>query len=271
MNPERLLSPERKKNIEMTIHLVRHEEKAKDGSLSPRGYDRAKALAPSFGFSENVKTYTSTAPRVVQTAEALHEGAEIKNLMNSRTRHELSIATLQNPKADFSPFFRDVLRKRLAEAHQEPEEVREQKIREAEARTMQEWLAFGDTQPDEETSSPEMVAGAVASHVLQQIEMADRLKSDSKVDLLNVTHEFMLAAFVKYFVQGTDQEGKPIAGEAIMRDKKSIHYLEDIKIRVKIDDKGEKKVVVEMGADTHVLRMDTLAELAEKYKASKMP
>jgi len=256
-NAERPVSPEKGRNVEITIHLVRHGEKADDGSLSARGYEEAKAIAPGFGFSDVVKGYTSAAPRVVSTREALEEGTPSKRHMKSRVRPELSISALQTPTAEFSPFFRDVLRKRLQEAHKQPEEIRWQKVHEAEIQTMQEWLAFGENQPDSETTAPKDVAAGVASHILRQIEMAKRLKDGSKVDFSNVTHEFMLAAFIKYAVEN---------GETVLKTKGSIRYLDDLKILVKTNEKGETSIAVEFDGERHALRMDAVHELAAGYR-----
>ncbi|KKQ64405.1 MAG: hypothetical protein US86_C0022G0003 [Candidatus Daviesbacteria bacterium GW2011_GWA2_38_24] len=267
MNFEKPKNIEKGRNIDLTIHLMRHGKKRPDGNLSETGAREAQERGAEMGVMKNVKAYTSRVPRVVETAQAVQQGAEIYNKFNQRNRSALSDTLLRAPGTDQPPrFFKETILKRLADAHTAPENNREQRIREAEHQNMQEWLSHDDDFIDETTNSPKNVARAVAHLLVRQIDMSEHLKSGSDVDLLDVTHEFMLAAIIRYAVKKQNEDGSTVSGEEIMREKQSIDYLESLDIEVHIDENGKKTVSLEINGEPYILDMDTLRILSDEYK-----
>ncbi len=261
---------EKGRNINVTIHLMRHGRKGADGNLSDIGVQEAREHGAEMGVMKNAKAYTSPVPRVVETARAVQQGAVIHNEFKQINREQLSASLLQKPGAEKpSRFFKEVVLKRLADAHNAPENERKQKIQEVEHQNMQEWLSHDDKFIDETTNSPKNVARAVAHHLVRQIDMTDRFKKDSDVDLLDVTHEFMLAAIIRYAVEKQNQDGTIVSGEEIMQDKQSIDYLESLDIKVHIDSNGKKEISLAIKGEPYILKMDSLRALANEYKDNK--
>jgi len=258
---------EKGRNVNVTIHLMRHGRKGADGNLSDIGVQEAREHGAKMGVMKNAKAYTSPVPRVVETARAVQEGSVIHNEFKQRNREQLSASLLQKPGAEEpSRFFKEVVLKRLANAHNAPENEREQKIQEVERQNMQEWLSYDDKFIDETTNSPKNVARAVAHHLVRQIDMTDHLKKDSDVDLLDVTHEFILAAIIRYAVEKQNEDCTIVSGEEIMQDKQSIDYLECLDIKVHIDSNGKKEISLAIKGEPYILKMDSLRALANEYK-----
>lgn len=256
-------------NIDVTIHLMRHGRKGPDGNLSDIGMQEAREHGAKMGVMKNVKAYTSPIMRVIETAQAVQQGADIYNEFRQRNRERLSTSLLQVPGAKKpSYFFKEIVLKRLADAHNAPENEREQKIQEVEHQNIQEWLSYDDTFVDETTNSPKNVARAVAYHLVRQIDMVDRLKKDSDVDLLDVTHEFMLAAIIRYAVEEQNENGTIVSGMEIMQNKQSIDYLESLDIGVHIDVDGKKEISLTIKGKPYMLKMDCLRALASEHKIS---
>lgn len=266
MKHEQISGMEKGRNITLKIHLMRHGIKSADGSLSEQGAIEAREFGASMSGVENMKAYTGSYDRVIDTAKEVQAGVENKKQFNQKIRKELSASLLKAPGAASSKFFKNVVLKRLEEAHKAPEEVREQKILEAEQMNMEDWLSYENEMIDDTTNSPKNVARAVAHHLIKQIDMAEKLDNGSDVDLLNVTHEFMLAAIIKYAVEMKDDDGKIISGDEIMHSKQSIKYLESIDINVTIDEAGNKSLNLIVDGKPAELKFDALKLLAEEYK-----
>lgn len=263
-NFEKISTPEKGCNIELMIRLMRHGKKDAQGGLSHDGEIEAKNVGREIIFYPNVKTYTSSVERVSRTADALRAEANIENDMSSRLRKELSSSVLVVDQGKPSPYFKAFL-DRLSSANNVQDDKKTEEIKEVEIKTMQEWLAFGETRPDENTRSPKEVAQAIASLLWRQINMAKRLKSGSKYDFLDVTHEFLLAALMQYAVE-KENDGQIISGAEIMKDKGRLEYLEELKIYVKTDNVGIMSVEMEIDKEKCRLNLDVVKRLAEDYR-----
>ena len=254
MNFERRTETKEKygKNVSISIHLVRHGEKHKDGKLSKNGVIEARKMGEKMRWKKVVKGYYSSKERAKHTLEAILRGGKsnIDKEMRARVRKNLSPVILSNDFAK-SIYFQE-LDEEVSKINLLPEEERIEVLKKIEERYVKKWLSYDSSRPDEQTSSPVDVAQKMAVLIDRYINMADRLKSGSQVDLINVTHEYMLASVVRYFLSRS-VDGKTIKGMDLVDSIERIGYLEDIIININSDEKGRKKVSVLLRGDEYEL------------------
>ncbi len=161
-----------------------------------------------------------------------------------------------------STYFATV-KQRLNDAFSKPENERAEAIEKAEEENMEEWLNYGDQRPDKYTASPLEIAQNVAVLIDHYTRMSEKLYDSSKVDLLNATHEFVLAAMIKYLLK-KKVDNKVLSGDEILKDMGRMDYLENVEIKVTTgDDKKDKEIKVVLRGEEYELDMDKMEEFRQ--------
>lgn len=203
----------------------------------------------------------SDVDRVKDTAEEIIEASKAEDKFQIREKQPLKASSFITGDPESSEFIKKVDR-RTSEAMKVPEENREEKLKKAESKNVREWLSYGDESPDAEVASPKEVAKGLAQRIKTYVEMSDRLKSDSEVELLNVTHEFMVAAFIKYFLKKEDGE-RSMDGEGVLETLGyRIDPLEGVSITITTDRKGQKGISTEINGEEYELDMEKIRNLS---------
>lgn len=256
------------KNVEVSIRLTRHGEKDEKGNLSEEGKVKAEDYGKQYLDPDKIRvTRVSRKKRVIETAETALK--QLGKKIRMREKFELSSESvvLDSEKSDF---FRRA-DERLAEANNMTDEKeRNQKIEKAEEKNVLEWLSYNDQRPDKGTASPKEVVRNLAPLIKRNLDFVSRLKSGTKVEFFNVTHEFMLAALIKYLIKKRTESRGLENGEEIMRNTGRIKPLEDIVIKAQTDENGaEEQIEVLFRGEKYELDLDKLNELCEQHKTSK--
>ncbi|MFA5886161.1 MAG: hypothetical protein WC863_00045 [Patescibacteria group bacterium] len=102
--------------------------------------------------------------------------------------------------------------------------------------------------------------------------MADRLKSGSQVDLLNSTHDWSIASFLKAILV-REINGQEVCGFNSVNDIGGpIGYTEHFDINITTNERGEKFVALIFRGQKYRLdqsRLQELIEIAEKLEVHK--
>ena len=231
------------RNVEIRAHFLRHGPKdVESGRLTEDGVVESKDYGEHFELSSSgdeyiLKAYTSDIDRAKETAEAIVDGINTSSKGNTRIRLELgekeedvpiSVDGLSLPYSEYIKICRN-----------------EEKI-------------------GEKTLSLHKVAQRVASQIEKFIAMSKRLKSDSRADLINITHLPWLAAFIKETI------GEKIEQEAD-QDKKSelenkitnLDYLEGFELVINRD--GEDvNLLLRVGSNEFQISEETINKLLEE-------
>jgi len=251
------------RNVNVTVRLIRHGEKDKEGFLSKAGRKEAQDLGNDFD-AKNIKPYVSNKKRVKQTAKEIVEHANAEEEFNMREKESLSASNfVQGDPAD-SAFLQKV-DERLSKAYETAQDKREEALKEAEARNVKEWLEYEDESPDKVVASPREIAEGLATRIETYIHMVDRLKEDSDVDLLNVTHEFMVAAFIKYFLKQEQEDEIKEGGDIIEEFGYRIPPLGGLNITIEVDEKGEKLIGAKMNGQEYELDVEKIKKFAASH------
>lgn len=246
----------------LIIHLLRHAKKESgNGGLSQEGEKQAINKGVELGKIKAVKFYRGESPRVTRTVDLIGENVNSENQLATRNRWVLSAGAISLDFQKSTYFIR--VRRNLEAAFAVSGRGREEAIRRAETKNIQEWLDYGEHKPDPFTSSPQEVAEGMAMLLWRQIRMSKYTDKDSDVVLFDVTHEFMLAAFIQYFLLQKRGDSY-VGGDVIMNEMGNIPYLCDIEIKVFIN-RGERKILATIGDNEYLVDEERIADFASRY------
>ncbi|QQR78880.1 MAG: histidine phosphatase family protein [Candidatus Moraniibacteriota bacterium] len=253
----------------VTDHYLRHAEKGKGrmgGDLSAAGEGAAAAVGHTLSEQDVIKAYTGTVPRTKDTAQLIVGASPTERKLVPRIRQSLDgfAGFFVDPQK--SPLWQKLLDD-LAHIPRDlpPDEQKKEIARIGEEFTTQ-WIAFEDKRPDEGTLSPLEVALNMAKSTVTHSKMAERLKSGTKNELINVTHEGMLTAMLRYFLRRKNEDGTYTEGKELLEKLGPVQYLDDIIIRTATDAQGKRTSTATFRGEEYVV---TGEELLAHHKDSQ--
>lgn len=167
------------KNVVMIINLIRHGEKDKEGNLTERGRQEAGELGEKLRQenpdSAGVKSYTSDFSRTQETGRAIiGEDDRFKQ----RGRDSLSLRGKLSEEAG---------KELIGHINKETGD---------ESRAVQLIIDTGSERMDPETISSKEISQGVAKEILELIRLTGRLKENSNVDVVMVSHSGLIENFI---------------------------------------------------------------------------
>lgn len=245
---EILPKKEKGRNVSLRVYFLRHGEKevsltSGDTGLSDSGLAQARQAGEGLEGATTIKSYSSGTDRAKMTADGVVGATIDAKKLNPRVDDRLGFH--YNPSGDFIAEMMRIKAQTYGEdfaAVSEEERIRRQQ--ECVRKQMEYYLSFKDARPDPGTFSPVETAAALAQKIDTYIRMADRLDSSSKVDLVNVTHDFNLAAFLHEIVLCDDGQGGRRKIESSDDFGGYFDYMDGLEILISTDESGEKKVSI---------------------------
>lgn len=202
-------------NVEIRAGFLRHgPADKKSGHLTEEGIDIAKKYGERFQPASDdekyiLKTYSSEMDRANETANTIIDAVNTNRKGHAKIRLELG------EKAEDARMPIDALNLPYAEyvkVNRKEEKVNDRII------------------------SLHGVAQRIASQVEHFIKMSKRFKSDSRVDLINVTHIPWMPAFLKEIIgQEIEKEVDPEKKKELENDAINFGYLEGFELVIKRD------------------------------------
>ncbi len=266
------------RNVEIEAKFMRHAEKA-DGQdisavslLSDRGKEEAYKKGLDTDVKEHgIKTYVSPVGRAIETADAFIAGQRESGatVHKERTRSELGL--LPGSKE----FYDDLAR--ITEENFPPNfdklqgDEKQEAFDKAEDRAVDWWFSFEDKRPDPETASPHEIAVSVARLVDRYIRMADKLRSGTSVDLLNVSHKGTLEPFLREILirKITDESGneKNVTGfDKLEEIGGGMRLTESWSLLIKTNESGDKSIKINFRDHDYDIDIDKLEQLVSEGK-----
>lgn len=207
---ENRIGKERGENVTINVYVVRHAEKAYDEkdletALTPKGTAQSREFGKNLEPKDVIKSYASKTKRAIATGDNIVGASPTLRKGNPATRKELGFE--YDVKGDFA-----IQIKKFKQVHLGPdfdklsEEEFNKRILEAAAEHTDWFLSFGENRPDEKTNSPMEVVSSLAKLLLRYVKMSKRLNNNSKVDLVNVTHDLNIAALVREVASKVDNK-----------------------------------------------------------------
>lgn len=270
-------SPEKfGRNVNINAIFLRHGEKvlSTDSShtgLTPEGMEMSAEFGRHLTKKDAVKPYASDTERTIDTV--------ILAVNESPTEKKLSLSIKDDLKAEYDEkgtFMASVLALKKLILGQDfvnlPPEEQERRLHDYYTQQQDLYLSYGNRRPDAKTQSPLETAAKIAQRVDIYIRMADHLKSGSQVDLLNATHDWSIASFLKEILV-REIDGQEARGFNSVNDIGGpIGYTEHFDINITIDGRGEKFVELIFRNQKYQLdqgRLQELVKMADKLKANK--
>jgi len=258
------------KNVEVSAIFMRHGEKALseetgETGLTEKGQEMSKDFGRKLIKKDAIKPYSSGTDRTIESVESAVNSSPTNHRLKLRIRDDLGIG--YNPKA---PFFKNLftqIRPGILGANFSMLSSAEQDELLQKYQTLQHDSYLAHRQrPDEGTQAPLELAAGIARRVKTYIKMADRINSGSKVDLLNGTHDLVIAAFLKEVIIRT-VDGKEVKGFSSVKEIGGpIGYNESFTVRILTDEHGEKEVVLLFRDQEFKIDMERLTELSATEK-----
>lgn len=255
------------RDVHLNVIFIRHGEKDASMHLTQKGIQQSQELGRHLASSgiTTIKEYASASPRAIQTSFFVLNptASEIPDpttfvVREPRIRGELSARSIELDP-DKSSFFIEFTR-RFKQAFNSSED-RERLVEKFERDRIGEWIGFDAKRPDEGTASPREVARGVAKLLDHYIRMAKRVKSKSDFSLLNTTHEFQIAATIRYLLQEERGDGTIKDGLTILKEIGHINHLEGIYFNIKTDSDGKETVSATLRDRDYKLDVDQLQKL----------
>lgn len=234
---------EKGKNVALVLKFGRHARHKKD-KIIPEEFERLKEIGGKLEFP--AKAYTSFKKRAVETGEKITESSS--RGLKTRARLELSPRLraypeliAMNEEKGYEAFFNEVMNNRP--------EVRAD------------------------------VASGIAARIEHCRKLSKRLKSDSRYDLVNVTHDLDLACFLKECLVRETKKGETKGFKDIEEIGGPFDGAEFFELRLNRDKEGKEELSfkfdnperlpgVECKLD--VKRVEELAQLyTQKYKKTR--
>jgi len=246
------------RNVKLFLHFVRHGEKANTGELSEIGLQHSKEFGKKLEEKDAIKGYTSIHPRVKKTVETIIQATKTENKKHIRTRTELSHTILAS---DFSKskFFKKVDQK-IKQVYLLPKQEQKKALEKVEEEYQKEWLAYGENKPDEYTASPLEVARNISQLINFYTKMPEKLRNGSRVDLIMGTHEFIIAAMIKYLLRKKEKD-RILKGDELFSRIKRVDYLDDVNLIISTDKEGRKSIKVLFRGEEYELDNEALTNL----------
>lgn len=264
------------KDIEIHAYFVRHGEKKHSSnsfetSLSEKGQKKSEKYGENLE-NQRIKAYSSDTERTKETAGKTIKGSPANKKIGPEIRKELGVK-----------YSDEYAKKELAEKmkilgenyNDLPEEEKKERLYKHNTESINRYLSYGDKKPDQETDSPVELAAMLTKRVDIYLRQAERLKNGSKDDIVNVTHDYSISAFLKEVMIREVQEKKIRGFNSVEEIGGPIDYNEGFEISIKTDSEGKKSVGMDFRGKNYEIDMHRLEELKniasklEKEKARK--
>lgn len=216
-------SIERGQNVVIRFSFIRHSQKMTGhvanesgtgisrANLSEGGRQRARRWGDR-QLRERVfnKVYATASDRTKETLEEALQGADIDTPILQKSVDTRSFFALPELAEGSEAFFTDYIRL----THEERDHIlgaefagskledltpdqQEYIMERAEEPAITWYLSFGDQRPDPETPSPVERAQAVAWKLHRLVKLSEKIRSESRVDLLSSGHKTSTEAFLQ--------------------------------------------------------------------------
>jgi len=260
------------KGENVIIHSVftRHGEKFHDinnveTDLSPKGEELSREIGKNRPAVDAIKGYSSDTQRTKATARAMVEESPTENKLKQRIRDGLSMR--YNPNNEFTKEAKRIRGEILGKDYDDlPEEQQKARLDEYSTVITDNYLALGDKRPDPDTYSPVETAATVAEILDNNIKMANRLKSNSEVDLINATHDFNVAAFLKEVLVRKIDDKKIVGFDSIKEIGGNIEFNGGFEVLIKTDSSGNKNLKIFFRNQEYDIDQGRLSQLVEIAK-----
>ena len=267
---QREMGIEKGENVTIHAIFIRHGEKKYDPNnpettLTPEGEIKSLEFGKSRTKKDMIKPYTSDTPRTRRTAELATESSPMENKGTMRTRKEISFTYDENGQflLDVMKIKKDILGE---DFNNLDDEEKQKRLKRATIKQVDFYLNFKDRRPDPMTYSPVETASGIAKLVDRYIKMSGKLNSGSNVDLVNATHDFNLAAFLKETIVREIEEKKVRGFQSIEEIGGSMDFNENFEIIINRKDQNNISAKISFRGLEYELDMDRIKELVEVAK-----
>jgi bisphosphoglycerate-dependent phosphoglycerate mutase len=266
---ETKLKPEFKEkgtNVSIDFEFLRHGDPGPEG-LSMKGDEQSKQYGQKLAekLADFKKIYSSTILRAKQTRDiAYKQFSEIEKKMSiPRDEAILSYENIKTePKFSWQKHIKEQLTSDFAELSEEKQES--EKIK---AETSAVKKCFEDREFTREAASH------IAYLVNKYFYMTEKLNSDSKIILLEISHNSLLMSFLKETLYRINEEGKKILGFDNPEDiGGALAPTESFIVKIKTDENRKKNIEIlfsnqnRMEVGRYGLDVNKVKELALEYK-----
>lgn len=269
-------SKSRGKNVSIDAYFIRHGEKEFSVNSPETGLTNdGRVMAADFGKNlrkkDAIKPFSSDTERTIETVSRAIQASPTEKKMTLRIKDELALK--YDMHSDFTKKLFENKRAILGNNFDTlPEEEKKRRLDKYYEFGHDFYLSYGDQRPDPKTEAPVETAAKVARRADIYMRMADRLRTDSTVDLLNGSHDYVIAAFLKE-VMVREVNGNKVRGfSKISEIGGPINYTEGFNLRITTNEQGKKKSILifrgkEYGIDQK--RLAELVEIAKKLEAKE--
>lgn len=265
------------RNVKIHAIFVRHGEKGLsiitgETYLTKRGRKESKKFGKGLEKRKAIKPYSSDTERTIETVKLIVEASPTKKKMRQRVKKELGFYCLEG-----GDFIREAMRIKKETLGKDfdnlSKEEKEKRLRESDKRQTNYYLSFGDKRPDPGTYSPVEAAAMVARRVDIYMRMPEKLHFSTDIDLINVSHDLSLSAFLKE-VLARNVEKKQIRGfNTIDEIGGPIGFNEGFEILIQTDNQGKKSVKMSFRNQEYQVdakRLNELVEIAKNLEKEEM-
>lgn len=261
---------EKGENVEVHAIFMRHGEKEHnpdnpETGLTLRGEWESREAGQGLSVKDMIKGYSSDTERTIDTSGYVVEQSPTDKKGKARLRKELGFH--YDPEGEFLKQVLKIKNDILINADNLGEEELKEKLEEATTKQIDYYLNFGEERPDSETYSPKETAADMAKLVSRYLKMPDKLKSGSNIDLLNVTHDFNLAAFLKEVLVREKDRERVVGFDSIEEIGGGFGFNENFELLITTDENQNKKIKILLRGEEYDIDMDNFNKLLNRENA----
>lgn len=238
---------ERGKDVKIFVSVMRHGEKTLEGELSDLGFKKAKKKGLEKEIPKNgIKSYTSPFRRTTETLKAILKGIEEKSKSKKifKTRVRLELAP---PK--WKHF----------------EKIVEKAKRIGAIKGESGILNYLLSEPLAQEDIEKWTSG-LAYLIDTYRKMGKRLYSRSEIELQHITHDIVIADFLRKVAILKDKENRRIEVKNLDIIGGYIKPLEGFIFEIYLDDKGSEHLKIIFRGKEYEVDKEKLKELVDKFK-----
>lgn len=262
----------------VTIHAVfmRHGEKELstdtfETGLSEVGRRQSEEFGKARDKRSAVKSYSSETDRTEETGRLAIDSSPTEKKMRHVIRKELAFD--YDPDGEFAQTLMAMKKEMLGADYGDlGEDEKQRRMLSFNQAATDYYLSFGEERPDPETNSPVELAAKIAKRVDRYSRMPDKLKSGSDVDLINATHDFPVASFLKETMIRVDEGERRRGFESVAEIGGPIKPTDHFEVTVRTDETGERTMSLLFRGDEYSVdeqRLGELVEIAEDMETDK--
>jgi len=254
------------KNVTIHAIFMRHGEKEMSSqsnpetSLTPEGREQSEQFGENLEERDAIKGFASDTDRTRETSGRAVASSPTENKMRHAIKKELAFK--YNPEGVLVNELQQLKTQILKEDfNEQAQDEKERRLQDYDTQITDRYLSFGSTKPDADTYSPEEAAAQMAKRANRYLNMTAKLKSGSDIDLINVTHDFMVAAFLKEVIVRDEESSHKTGFDSINDIGGPIQPTDSFEIRISTDDQGEPTTSLLFRDQEYGIDQDRLSEL----------